>query len=562
MPVKVAAAKRWAGWIRGADGVLRSDDPYGLNGGATPTLPTTLTTTYSLPAGNTWTATNTSSSSVAGTGTGNRTDCSLNYALTNCARGDIIVLTKGATYTGTYTIPNKTTGSGWIYVVSSGDPGIGGVGLPAAGTRVAPGDATSMPLMVAPSATAGTIDTVASAHHFRFVGIEIKSASTNVSPFQGSVVSLSNNDTSNSTVCDNIIFDRCYVHGSGATQRSGRRGFMLCGTNLAVIDSYISGFYDDGYDSQGILGYQGDGPYKIVNNYVEAASENIMFGGVDPTITNSIPSNIEVRHNHLKKLTAWIGAGHNVKNNFELKNAQRVLVEGNILENCWTDGQTGFGLLLTPRNQSGGASWCKVSDVTIRKNKFLNVGAGMTISGEDDINTSQRGSRFLIEDNLMDITDPSTGATNRIFNILNAPSYLTIRNNTALLSSPGNMAYSHNIDLHGYKADNFVFQDNIFTAGSAEFFADGNVGADATLPIQYSSFLYRKNVVIGGVASRNDDYGTNYVPANNAAVGFTNIAGAFSANDYTLTGASAYHNAGTDGTDIGCDIAAMNAAVN
>jgi len=117
MPVKNAIAKNWASWIRGADGILRSDDPFGVYGGYTPVLPqATADTTYSLPTGNTWTATNTADNNAAGTGTGNRTGCGLQYAFNNCARGDIIETTGGATYTGQFTLKYKASGSGWIYI--------------------------------------------------------------------------------------------------------------------------------------------------------------------------------------------------------------------------------------------------------------------------------------------------------------------------------------------------------------------------------------------------------------------------------------------------------------
>ena len=44
-----------------------------------------------------------------------------------------------------------------------------------------------------------------------------------------------------------------------------------------------------------------------------------------------------------------------VKNLFELKNAQRVLFEGNVLEDTWGGfSQAGFAILLTPKNQAIG----------------------------------------------------------------------------------------------------------------------------------------------------------------------------------------------------------------
>ena len=96
-----------------------------------PPLPSTWIVPYSLPTGGTtWTATIT-----ADTGTGvpgpsgpkNNVGCSPQYAFTNAQPGDVIVLTAGATYTNSivntsWTIPAKT-GTGWIYIISSEDPG-------------------------------------------------------------------------------------------------------------------------------------------------------------------------------------------------------------------------------------------------------------------------------------------------------------------------------------------------------------------------------------------------------------------------------------------------------
>ena len=48
--------------------------------------------------------------------------------------------------------------------------------------------------------------------------------------------------------------------------------------------------------------------------------------------------------------TTWL-----VKNIFELKNAQHVLVEGNVFEYNWVGGQPGYAILSTPRNQGGTA---------------------------------------------------------------------------------------------------------------------------------------------------------------------------------------------------------------
>ena len=62
--------------------------------------------------------------------------------------------------------------------------------------------------------------------------------------------------------------------------------------------------------------------------------------------------------------TKWM-----VKNSFELKNAQDVLVEGNVFENVWVADQPGYPILFTPRNQNAHAPWVVVQNVVFRNNR-------------------------------------------------------------------------------------------------------------------------------------------------------------------------------------------------
>ena len=74
---------------------------------------------------------------------------------------------------------------------------------------------------------------------------------------------------------------------------------------MAVVDSYLENFHDSHSDSQAIGGWNGPGPFKIVNNFLEAASENIMFGGADPAIELLVPADIEIRRNLSTKRLSW-----------------------------------------------------------------------------------------------------------------------------------------------------------------------------------------------------------------------------------------------------------------
>ena len=105
------------------------------------------------------------------------------------------------------------------------------------------------------------------------------------------------------TLPHHIIVDRCYLHGD--PRRGARRGVALNSRESAVINSYLSDFKEVGADSQAIVGWNGSGPFRIANNYLEAAGENVMFGGADPTIDGLVPADIEVVGNHMAKPLNW-----------------------------------------------------------------------------------------------------------------------------------------------------------------------------------------------------------------------------------------------------------------
>ena len=90
----------------------------------------------------------------------------LQAAMNNAQLGDTIVLQAGAQYTGNFTLPAKS-GSGWIIIRTSNLAGIS-----AEGTRVTPNQASAMPKVSTPN-SAPAFATNTSAHHYRFVGLEI-----------------------------------------------------------------------------------------------------------------------------------------------------------------------------------------------------------------------------------------------------------------------------------------------------------------------------------------------------------------------------------------------------
>jgi hypothetical protein len=496
----------------------------------------------------------------------------LQAALEASLPGDVIELQAGATFTGNFILPRKP-GTDWIYIRSSAH-----ALLPKPGTRVFPAQARLMPRIDSPNRSPA-IRTAAAAHHYRLVGIEVtaRGATRSTGPYSdNNVVYLEaeGGQTSLSQVPTDIVFDRCYVHGTATG--SVRRGIAMNGARMAVVDSYLSDFHEVGADSQAISGWNGPGPFKVVNNTLEAAGENLMFGGADPSIPGLVPSDIEIRRNHLFKPLSWkighasyAGTPWSVKNIFELKNARRVLAEGNVLENNWRHDQNGFAILFTVRNQDGGAPWCAVEDVTFRKNVLRHSGGGFNILAADNNFPSQQTRRILIQDNLLDdISSVHWGGTGRLFQFLSLDAgdtgilQLTIEHNTGFSNAASAYTGDKPVAVHR----SFAFRNNIAPKGTHGFvggtrswpapspLVTGDGGQ--TLTTFYVDPVFTGNVLTGSTPGDYSGYPGNFFPATEAEVGFVDLPRA----NYRLGPASPYKNAATGGRDPGAAIDALEAA--
>jgi hypothetical protein len=496
-----------------------------LAAAAAPELPRTyVNTTYVPPTGRT----------IAVTSGGSFQD-----ALNQAQPGDVITLQAGATFSGNFVLPNKS-GFGWIIIRSS----TADANLPPIGTRITSAYANVLPKIVTPNSMPA-ITAADGAHNYRFIGVEVTMASsvtriTNLAVF-------GDEQTSLAQLPRDIILDRVYFHGSPtATLRRAMHFNPIAG---AVIDSYISDCHEVGADSQAILVYNTPGPLKFVNNYLEGAGENFMSGGSDPRITGLVPSDIEFRNNHCFKPLSWkadspsfAGIRWSVKNLFELKNAQRVLIDGNLFENNWAESQAGFAILFTVRNDGRTAPWSTVQDVTFSNNVVRGSGSGVNMHGQDDLAPSQPTKRIRIVNNLFDdINGPRWGnAGGRLFQIINSPSDVAIEHNTGFQSGHVAMVDS------GTPAQNFVFRDNIMPNNDSGFFGSGQGTGTQALNYYFPGAIFTKNVLVGGQSSQYP--AGNFFPSSMDQVGFTNRV----ARDYRLLSTSPYANAASDGRDIGC----------
>ena len=248
------------------------------------------------------------------------------------------------------------------------------------------------------------------------------------------------------------------------------------------------------------------------------------------------------------------GLAWTVKNLLELKNARRVLLDGNILEQNWEHAQNGFAILFTVRNQDGGCPWCTVKDVTFTNNLVRHTASGVNLLGTDWPHPSGSTERVLIRNNLFEDVDAATwGGHGRLFQLLDGTRNVTIEHNTAFLSGQGVLF------ADGSPHRGFTFRNNISAFGQYGVIGTGTAPGTATLTTYFPGALFQRNVLAGGDAATyaNSFPADNLLYASLNNVGFVNRAG----RDYCLAASSRYKHVGTDGKDIGVDFAALHAAM-
>jgi hypothetical protein len=349
-----------------------------------------------------------------------------------------------------------------------------------------------MARIVGGEGSAAAVRTAPGAHHVRFVGIEFA-----VTPgaYNTSLIRFgTGQETRPEDLPHHLVIDRCWVHGDPG--RGGRRGLALNARHAAVIDSYFADWKAVGEETQAIAGWNGPGPFRIANNHLEAAGVNLMFGGADPSLRDLVPGDIEIRDNHFFKPLGWRRERWTVKNLFELKNARRVLVTGNLFEHTWGQAQSGTAILLSPRNQDGRAPWSGVDDVTFVGNVVRGAASGMKIAGHDDSGPSRQTRRVVIRENLFeDIDGEAWGGNGRLFTVLLGTDGVVIEHNTAFPT--GGV-----ITAEGPPHTGFVFRHNVTANGQWGIKGSGLGSGEPTLRALFPGARVEGNVIIGREAAR------------------------------------------------------------
>jgi hypothetical protein len=468
----------------------------------------------------------------------------LQAALNSAQSGDTINLAAGATYTGNFHLaPNP--GPAWITIQSSA---LGS--LPGAGTRVSPSQAAAMPKIVTPN-SASALQISTGANYYRFIGIEFFAAP---GIYIQDVIQVGiGAEPSSDQLPHDLDFDRVLVHSDAGA--GGKRGIALNGGATTVENSYISGFWSTWQDTQALCGWNGPGPFTITNNYLEAGTEIVAFGGAVPSIAGVVPSNILIQGNMFYKPLSWMMGSANyagiavwVKNDIELKNAQNVTIDSNIFENNWKGAdQRGYFLLFNVRTESQQVPWAVVNNVKVTNNVFHHSAAGIDITGHDD-DGSGSATNFLVQNNVWDDINGIWGSDGRWFQLTTGANNVTIDHNTVFQTGfilGFDVGQEYNVNA----TNNLVLR-------GGEIIGDGAGYGLSALTAYDVGGVFANNVVVG--ADPNIYPAGNFFPSSIDQVGFVNYAG----GDYRLAATSPYKNAGTDSKDLGANLTSAPSAAS
>jgi hypothetical protein len=442
----------------------------------------------------------------------------LQAALNAAQPGDEIVLQAGARFVGQFVLPVKAAGA--VITVRSSAL------LPA--RRLTPADASLLPTLVSGS-TASALSGYG-ATNWRLDGLRFEANAWG----EGNIISLQDAMA--------ITMDRLLIVAGSEGQK---RAIMGNGRQITLSRSYIAGIWRSGQDSQAFCAWDGAGPYTVKDNYLEAASENVLFGGANSKSADRVPADILVEGNHFSKPIAWKGQPRTVKNLFELKSAKRVVIRSNLFERNWTDAQNGFAILFTVRNDEGGSPWSVIEDVLFENNVVRETENGINLLGYDSYQASGRATRITVRNNLVVASGIALQMGSEV-------GVLTFDHNTFRQGYNFATAYKGSVFVAGtnaprlaaYAVETLTMTNNLASHNDYGFIGeDAGIGTSALLALT-RSYTWTHNVLAGEAGWGQAYPVVTWQPAMADHLAQFNV-------DSTLTATSTYRGAATNGTDLG-----------
>ena len=374
-----------------------------------------------------------------------------------------------------------------------------------------------------------------------------------------------NNPVATASTSGGTLAAGTYTYYVQAYTSNGYTGNSEFGTATQAVSATLSG------TGQITINWQPPTDASKVTNY------RIYARGATPTMFFTVPVGTNTftdtgttgtATTSVTKPSYW-----QIKNLFEIKAASNVTVTGNIFENHWAGSDNGYAMWIKSTNQGSACEFCGSRDIVIEKNIFRHVDGWLEIQGIE-----------YTTGNKVDMPPPLTNVTARNNLIFDSGAQWALSKGGTVgsvyatqISSyppatgfPGsvNIQIYHNTIIHtssgaiaisGARHTGFVYRDNLVRRNSFGIHGDGQGEGTGSLDAyMVAPYTVTKNAIAG--------INTSSYPAGNFGPTVTNWENEFVNMTYTgesdadgpadfhLRSDSTYHNAATDGTDVGANI--------
>ncbi len=264
-----------------------------------------------------------------------------------------------------------------------------------------------------------------------------------------------------------------------------------------------------------------------------------------------------------------------MKNLFEVKNGQRMLVDGNVFEDNWMGAdQGGWAVLLTPRVEDDGNGNYMLQnttrDITFTNNVVRHATGGVQIFSEDpnapasDLAALQTTERLRFADNLLEDINGTTygngvGTAGTFVDYVQAfpqlPGATDVSFDHNTIFNNGYVALIALQSLTGPQFGSFAFTNNILANNQSGLVITNTANDFASVAKLFNGVSFLDNVWAG--APLVSQFPGNYYPSSLLNVGFANYDNG-NGGDYHLTAQSPFKGQASDGTDPGANIDTLN----
>ncbi len=486
-----------------------------------------------------------------------------------CNGGEHIVIPAGTTLVGNIVLPARTF-SDYVTIRSSGT-------MPDIRNRISPTD-PGLATMQSTAYSERPLTISNNVAKLRIIGIKFAPFEQTQSDEFSLIEVGGRAQTSLSTNPQKIIFQHIVMNPPDTTMV--RHGMWNDGYKVSVISSWLGNIFVRCFpgsgcitDSNAIFSLNGKGAHVYNNSYIEASTENIIYGGDVVSVDGHTPTNIEIRRSYFFKRLAWKPNPtplFNIKNLIEFKIGRRVYLEGNIFENHWLGADAGQPNAININSlEEPDSPWTVTEDINFENNKVVEMPSGILLAnsyyapvGSGLIYNPRKANNIRFKNMLFNKFNGLNNNSSRLI-LLNGAEDVLLDRITQVDSTQNTNLLMSIATRNNYR---FQMTNSILGMGNQyQIFADGGAfgrcglnfatGAGSEfLPCDPNGFWNVSNNIF---VRYNTDALVN-PPANNcdSAVGFGSVGFVDLANgDYRLSGSGPCY---TGQTNIGADIPVLN----